>query len=87
MHGKPSTLVFAIVAVVALGSSIVTKGVGSGARGRFDQALAKMSVDCSEMAVPCDANGKATVRLTPSAPPSRAVARSPRARTTATRRL
>ncbi len=61
MHGKPSTLVFAIVAVVALGSTIVTKGVGSGARGRFDEALAKLSVECKEMTGPCDAKDKATI--------------------------
>lgn len=44
-----STIVFAFVAVVALGSTIAATGLGGGAQGRFGEARARMNAECLDM--------------------------------------
>jgi hypothetical protein len=51
-----STIVFSIVAVVALGSTVATTGLGRGPEGRLTDARAKMNAECMDLADgnPCD---------------------------------
>ncbi|CAN5877934.1 hypothetical protein BH11MYX4_BH11MYX4_63420 [soil metagenome] len=44
-----STVVFAVVAVVALGSTVAAAGLGRAPQGRFDDARAKMMAECTDL--------------------------------------
>lgn len=43
------TIVFAVIAFVALGSTVVSTGMGSRAQGRFGEARARMNAECMEL--------------------------------------
>jgi hypothetical protein len=45
------TLVFVVVAVVSLGGTIASAGFGRGARGRFEEARARLAAECN--GAPC----------------------------------
>lgn len=53
-----STIVFAVVAVLSLGSAIASAGFGRGAHGRFADARAKLAAECSGTA--CERPGQST---------------------------
>ncbi len=44
-----STIIFTVVAVVVLGSTIATTGIGRGPRGRLGEARARMNAECTRM--------------------------------------
>lgn len=46
------TIVFAVVAVLSLGSTIASAGFGRGAHGRFEEARARLASECALAACP-----------------------------------
>lgn len=46
---RRSTIVFSVVAVVTLGSTIATTGFGRGPEGRFFEARAQMNAECMDL--------------------------------------
>jgi hypothetical protein len=49
-HGSQSLTIFAVVAVVTLGSTLVSSGLGRGARGRLAEARVQLDAECMEVA-------------------------------------
>ena len=60
-----SSIVFTVVAVVALGSTIASSGLGRGAHGRFHEAQAKLAVECASAGDACAMTAPKRVSLIP----------------------